>query len=95
MQKNVDTLMKSKAFQNMFDGPNAVREVAAQVRDGRMTTVFEKLNRNKALLDQERQNQAPQRRNQLQQDAEQAQQQNQRRRNNSVNIPGPALNHLP
>lgn len=95
MQKNVDTLMNSKAFRNMFEGPNAVRDVAAQVRDGRMTTVFEKLNRNKAILDQERQNQAPQRRNQLQQNEEQAEQQNQRlRRNNSMNIPGPALNNL-
>ena len=95
MQKNVDALMKSKAFRNMFEGPNAARNVAAQVRDGRMTSVFENLDRNKALLDQERQNQAPQRRKQLQQDVEQAQQQNQRRRNNSMNIPGPALNHLP
>ena len=95
MQKNVDTLMNSKAFRNMFEGPNAVRDVAAQVRDGRMTTVFEKLNRNKAILDQERQNQAPQRRNQLQQNEEQAEQQNQRlRRNHSMNIPGPALNNL-
>ena len=91
----MDALMKSAAFRKMFEGPNAARNAAAQVRDGRMTSVFENLDRNKALLDQERQNQAPQRRNQLQQNEEQAEQQNQRlRRNNSMNIPGPALNNL-
>ena len=87
MQKNVDTLMKSAAFQKMFEGPNATRNIAAQVRDGRMTGVFESLNRNKALLEQERQNQPQQRQNQLQQNPAQVQQQNQQQRNNQE---GPA-----
>ena len=97
MQKNVDALMKSAAFRKMFEGPNAARNIAAQVRDGRMTSVFEKLDRNKALLDQQRQNQLQQNQlqhnqNQLQQNAQNQpqqpiEQQQPRRRSNSMYVP--------
>ena len=103
MQKNVDTLMKSKAFRNMFEGPNAARNVAAQVRDGRMTSVFENLDRNKALLDQQRQkqlqqNQLQHNQNQLQQNAQNQpqqpiEQQQPRRRSNSMYVPRHAEGH--
>ena len=107
MQKNVDTLMKSAAFRKMFEGPNAARNVAAQVRDGRMTSVFENLDRNKALLDQQRQNQLQQNQlqhnqnqlqqnqNQLQQNAQNQPQQpiEQPRRSNSMYVPRHAEGH--
>ena len=87
MQKNVDTLMKSAAFRKMFEGPNAARNVAAQVRDGRMTSVFENLDRNKALLDQQRQNQLQHNQNQLQQNQNQLQQNQNQLQQNAQNQP--------
>ena len=54
MKLNVDTLMKSKAFQMMFDGANAARETVSMVANGRMSSAFEILDNNKAILKEQR-----------------------------------------
>ena len=95
MQKNVDALMKSAAFRKMFEGPNAARNVAAQVRDGRMTGVFENLDRNKALLDQQRQNQLQQNQNQLQQNQNQLQHNQNQLQQNAQNQPQQPIEQQP
>ena len=84
MKQNVDALMKSKAFQNMFDGINAARNIAELVKDGRMSSVMEILDNNKHILDEQRQRQLQQQA-QYQQEVQQELNNQQRNRANSLN----------
>lgn len=84
MKRNVDTLMKSKAFQKMFDGAEAAKHTVSLAAKNQMAEAFQVLDNNKRILEQQRQQQRQQQ--QLQQEAPQRQRANsmQQERNQPV-----------
>lgn len=60
MKKNVETLTNAKAFQMMFDGSAAARHTVSLVAKNQMAEVFQILDNNKTILDQQRQQQRQQ-----------------------------------